>query len=220
MATKKVKKVKKVVKAAKEKTASNLGPKIVAMVKAEKTWAEICKATGLNQGQALWEYTVATEKKIAIKDEKDLAKHVVNLRNKEKLAWYIIAARVGVGQGKVKAVYEEATGKDHTTADIGKGGRPVSNGSKKSKKAATKAVKSAKPVAEAKGFTKKLAAMDDAGVEKALTGKSIVVNKDGKKYPLKVVKVRKVKGEGADRLVAFSDADNKERIVRLANIAR
>lgn len=213
-------------KTAAKKTASS-GKDVVALVKSGKTWAEIQKALGVSTpGKAMMEYMIATEPKIKAKSEKELAKAIATLRDKESMSWGRIAARAEVGEAKVRSLYSEATGKEWSDSRTGRGGR-VAGGSKNgtskaSKKVAAKAVKEAAKVAPvASGFTKKLLAMNDEQVAKALTGKKITVTRGDKSAAWKIGKVRKVStsSKTGDRLVAF-DVDGRERIVKLAEISK
>lgn len=93
-------------------------------------------------------------------------KNVVKLR-KEGKAWGYIAAATGLTEPGVKAMYTEATGEDHSTTSIGKGGRKPGGATeaKAPAKAKTKASKAA-PKSKAKNGTKSKAAPKKSAVRK------------------------------------------------------
>lgn len=142
---------------------------------------------------------------ISFKSQEDLGKKVVKERQNGK-AWANIGARAGgLSEGRVERLYEEASGEEYTTADIGRGGRPKINDTDRkpatAKKAAAKrttgkAAKDGGKKTASKKTTKKAAPKKAASggavptfgdkpnaatVGKKLNGKTVTVNRPGGK---------------------------------------
>lgn len=90
----------------KEQTAT-----VLKMRAAGNKWEEIGEAVGITPGRAIFLHDVATvadEDKIKFRNDDELSKKLLKLR--PATSWGKIAARTGVGEGKLKALYVAAGG--------------------------------------------------------------------------------------------------------------
>lgn len=91
-------------------------------------------------GKAIYQAELIADPSLAIKPT---ATAVVKARDKDKLRWPRIAARAGVSEAVVKALYQEGTGVDPGASYIGRGRNfatsPAAGGTGRGKAAAKKA---------------------------------------------------------------------------------
>lgn len=103
----------------------------------DKSWSEVSDALSIGQGKAMYMEMIGNVDDDTLIDsdslsETALAKAIVAAREKEKQSWGQISARTlgKVGEGKVRSLYESASGKSASDSEIGKGGlRAGANGS-------------------------------------------------------------------------------------------
>lgn len=89
-----------------------LGKQVDALIKEGLAWNEIALQLGVDAGTARFAHDVF---KVKPKDritgtDAEIAKAIVAARDDENQAWGKIMARSGLGMGKVKAIYQEASG--------------------------------------------------------------------------------------------------------------
>lgn len=197
-----------------------------------KPWAEIAEELGLNQGRCMSLYMTASVKpkdRIKFDDDDDLAKQVVRLREKDLLSWGLISARSGVGEGKLKRLFEEASGTPALGHRIGRGGRFPTNGDRpapaekapKAKKQSAKAKKEAEVEAAAKVTVdpkKNLVDMTLPELQKRLNGKTITVARDGGKT--EKIGVKNIKSYKNGEVVLVDAKGGKSRTVLMAAITK
>ncbi len=103
-----------------------LQKQVVSKLKGGAKLAEVASELKITPGKAAFLRMCAEVKsadRITADDDKALAKKVATAR-KEGNSWGRIAARAGIPEGKVKRMYEQATGKSAGSARLaGKGGR-------------------------------------------------------------------------------------------------
>lgn len=220
---------------AKATTTEDLTAKIVKMRNSGSKWAEISEALGVRTGKAMSLFAGATGDPITFKNEDDLAKKVVALRTgKEPLSWGVLSARTGVGEGKLRKLFEQGGGGDASGHRIGKGGRFPSGAERpapapKAEKAAkaTKATKqsgaaaaqtAAKAKADAPQDPKKpLADYSLAELKDRLNGTRITIAKEGGgETKIMVSTIKKLK----DGEMTFADKDGATKTVLLTQVLR
>lgn len=148
--------------------------------KENKNWSEIAEELDIGQGKAMFLYMKVNAEPLTFKDDADLAKKVVALRTgKEPESWGLISARSGVSEGKLKKLFEEASGNPARGQRIGKGGRypGEANGAAK----ATAVKKTAAKTTKAAGKTAKVA--KTAAKSTKATGKKATGAKKGAANP-------------------------------------
>lgn len=119
-------------------------PRIEKLRDQGKTWSEIAEKLKMTPGRAQFLLLAANVKpkdRIKFTDDADLAKKIVEARDKDSLSWPVIAARTGVTEGRVKDIYRRV-----------KAGGPIDGRRKKATKTKTTKAK-AKPKAKAKAKT-------------------------------------------------------------------
>lgn len=169
-------------------------------------WSDIAEKLQTGQGRVMQAYLIATvpKKEIVKGTDAERAKAVVQLRNKEKMSWGDIVARVRKPESWCRTQWSKSTGKDNRGDRIGKGGRypgeASGNGAKKATKGtkAAKIAKTAKSKAAAKSSTKKTATKK-APAKKAPAKKAAKANTSGT-APAANSLADKTLGELKDRL--------------------
>lgn len=219
--------------AAKKKTAAEETPgdKIVRLRdEEEQSWADISEEMGIGQGRCMFLYMQANVKpsdRIKFDDDDDLAKQVVKLREKELLSWGMISARSGVGEAKLKRLFEEASGTPALGNRIGKGGRfpagegASENGGASTKKTSAKAKKVAEKEAAGKVKVdpkKPLVDMTLPELQARLNGKTIQVAREGGKN--EKIAVKNIKSYKNGEVVLVDQKGGKSRTVLMAAIVK
>jgi hypothetical protein len=182
-------------------------------------WDEIATRLNLAPGKAMYAYMVGTA--TPMKTVNPAA--IVKAREAGE-SWGIISARASLPEGRVRKMFEEATGKSALgDRSIGKGGRPPGSGNG-SPVAGGKAVKASKAPAAKKaaaprggGKLKDLLVNGQATLEQAqkgLTGKTLRVTRNGKEAVFQVAEVTNVKGQ----VVTIKDDTGRSRAVKAETI--
>lgn len=183
-----------------------LGKQIASMRDEGQSWADIADTLEIKPGKAMFLHMCATVKpseKITFKDDADLAKKVVAARDKENLSWGTIMARTGLSGGKLRQLYEEASGTSTLGQRIGKGGRPPGSGNgaagTKPKGAAKKGAARATKTASKKraGAAKKGAAKSSGELGPG------VVGDDGEYIPLANLRLGELKDRLEDQVIGI-----------------
>lgn len=214
------------------KEQDDLSSQVVDLRNADTSWAEISEQLGIGQGKAAFLYmcaTVAPKDRIVAKDEDTLSAKIVEARDEHQLSWGQIAARASIPEGKVKHLYETASGTSTLGLRIGKGGRHPQDEGAAPAKAVAKAPRSTKATAKAAArgeapravsaeeARKPLAEMSLAELKNRLNGKTMTVvrmSEGGKRVKVPVKMVKKLhEGE-----VTFSDADGATHTVLITEI--
>lgn len=116
-------------------------PRIEKMREQGKTWAEIAEKLNMTAGRAQFIVLAAGVKpkdRIKYTDLDDAGKKIVAARDKDKVAWPLLAARIGLTEGRVKDIYRRVKAGGSAAGERGK----RSNGAK-AKPAAKRAAKAA-----------------------------------------------------------------------------
>lgn len=127
--------------------------RIVKMREQGKTWSEIGEKLKMTPGRAQFLLLVSQVKpseRIKFDGDDDLGKKIVAARDRDKLAWPLIAARTGVTEGRVKDIYRRV--KDGKPAAGERGKRTDRKATKR-----TPAKAKAKARAKTKGTAKRTA---------------------------------------------------------------
>lgn len=156
---------------------------------------------------------------------KQLAKLVVDARDKERLSWGRICARTGLSESKTRAVYAEAAGKAWQASNLGKGGRP-GNGQVAPKAGARKAqTTKTRAKAKAKAITiaddEQLFGNDtsELTLRKELSGKTVNYRKGSANEAFQVAELVGFKANSkGDNVLRLKDADGKFATVVVKNI--
>lgn len=134
---------------------SSLTKEVTRLRKAGKPWHEIAGETEQAAGKcmlALEFGELGPSDVVTYKNDADLAKKVVRMRDKDKLSWGSIVARTDVGEQHLRTLYESEMGEGSTKGNrIGKGGRFPGGGGGPVKKATSskRAAKKSTPVKKA-----------------------------------------------------------------------
>jgi hypothetical protein len=213
--------------ATKDKKTADVPSQVVKLKKAGSDFAEIAEQLDISVGKAKLFYLVGQTDpadRFEAKNDADLAKRVVALRDKDKLSWGIISARSGVPESRLRKIYEDTTGTPTLGNRIGKGGRfpsgetPPKPVKAKTAKAAkeTKEASAGKPVS-AEQAKVPIGDMNLAQLKDRLNGKTITVDREGgKQERIGVKSVSKLK----DGEMQFADKDGKSRTVLVAQIRK
>lgn len=165
-------------------------------------WEEIAARMNVSVGKCMFAFMVGTAE--PMKNATPAA--VVKARAAGE-SWGLIAARAGLPEGKVRKMFQEATGKPSRGERIGRGGRPLGSGTNgsapkpKASKAAAKATKAPTKAAAAKSGGGKLRDLVVSGqatleqVQKGLTGKQVRITRNGKEEVIAVAEVTGLKGQ-------------------------
>lgn len=208
----------------------SLEDQIVRMRNDGSDWATISETTGIGQGKAALIYmqqTVDPSDRITARNDDEMAKKVVKARG-DGLSWGLIMARTGLGEARLRSLFEAASGEAALGNRIGKGGRYPGNGNGSAPAASAPAKKAGakKAAAPAKDAGKKAAApaaknalgdMTLAQLKARLDGQTMTVihSRDGRQEKIAVTSVMRTK-EGE---LTFKDAANgKTRTVLLTEI--
>lgn len=159
--------------------------------------------------------------------ETQVAKQVVKQRD-AGYSWGALMARTGIGEARLRKMYEEQTGTSTKGNRIGKGGRyPAGEGPAPAKavpaKKAAKTTKKAVKAGKAEGAEDQprsdhpLADMSLVQLKKRLEGRTIKVNRSNGK--VEAIKVRRITKKSKDGELFFSDNDGKARSILLAHVA-
>lgn len=89
----------------------------------EGSFASAAEELEVNVGEIAWHYNRANGEAIESDDVEELAEMVASARDDEKDGWVNIAGRAGLTRGAVRKLYQMATDRDPSEADIGRGGR-------------------------------------------------------------------------------------------------
>jgi len=161
-----------------------LTKQVLEMRKADKTWGAIGEALGITGGKAAFLYLVANVKpKDRIKHdgtEADIAAKIVAAREKDNLAYPVIAARMGIPESRVKSLYLKTSKKPITNLP-GKGGR-AANGAKPA------AAKSAKAGSQAKAGRARQSGAKASGGAKGGAGRRGGTGRRGSSRPQRAAK--------------------------------
>ena len=203
-----------------------LAEQIVALRENDNSWATISEELGVGQGKAMLLFMYATTDdsdkiKLTGDAEKDGPK-IVKARE-SGLSWGQIMARTGVGEGKLRAMFEAASGESSLGNRIGKGGRHPS-GSAPAKAPAKKAAKSAKATKQAKAAEADTLAgveLPPAGtpiadftlpqLKKRMNGKTVTVNKQG--GGVERIKVKTVTKKSKSGEISLVNQDSATRTI-------
>lgn len=219
-------------RAARETRDAELTAQILELRDSEEktSWFDIASQLEIGQGKAMFLYMIAhvdPSDVITFKDDDDLAAKVAKLRDDKKLSWGILAARSGVSEGKLKNLYEAATGVTAIGNRIGKGGRYPTGADRPAP--APKAAKTAKAAKAAKATEQEdlssvelppkgtpLADFTLKQLQARLNGKVIKVGRPNGLTPetVKVTRVTKVK----DGEITLTDFSGKTRTVLAVQI--
>ena len=131
-------------------------------------WHDVAGSLDTSVGKAMLAYNfgkVTPSERVTAKNDQELAKKIVSLRDREQVSWGIISARTGRGEAQCRALYESVKGVGSTRGNrIGKGGRFP--GGTTAKKAPAKKVVAKKTVAK-KAPVKKAASSGRPAAKKA-----------------------------------------------------
>lgn len=160
-------------------------------------WHEIAANVGESMGKTMLAYEFAKVKPsevVTARNDTEMGKKIVALRDKENLSWGVISARTRTPESTCRGLYTAATGTDTKGLRIGKGGRfpGSSNGARPAKKAPVK-----------KQVAKK------APVKKQVAKKAPV----GKKAPGKKAPAKKQSGRSASPGGRTTTAAGKGQLV-------
>lgn len=166
---------------------SDLSKKAVKLRdKDELAWHEVAGELETSVGKAMLAYEFGKVKpadRVTAKNDAELGRKIVQLRDKEGLSWGRISARTGQGEQRCRSLYEEATGTSTLGNRIGKGGRHPGSGNGKSPRragAAKKApAKKTGAVKKTPGVKKATGARKTTGAAKKATGVKKVAKKSG-----------------------------------------
>lgn len=218
---------------AEDKALAKQDKEIVRLRNDETSWADIAEAMDMSQGKAMFRYMVATladEDEITFTTEAALTKAIVKARDVELQSWGQISARTRgtVAEGKVRALYADATGKNPSDTRIGKGGR--ANGGA-AEGAPAKAAKAAKAAPKKAAGGKKAAAASPTPADGAklisemnldelqgrLNGATILVKTSpNKETRIKVGEIDDL----TNGVISLSTAEGKDLKVKVAQIAK
>lgn len=109
-------------------------PRIEKMREQGKTWGEIADKLKMTAGRAQFIVLAASVKpkdRIKYADLDDAGKKIVAARDKDKVSWPLLAARIGLTEGRVKDIYRRVKAGGSAAGERGK---RSSNGSKASAK--------------------------------------------------------------------------------------
>jgi hypothetical protein len=181
-------------------------------------WEEIAARMNAGAGKCMFAFMVGTSEPMKTVNPAAIAK-----ARSAGESWGLIAARASLPEGKVRKMFEEATGKSARGERIGKGGRPPgsTNGTAPAKKAA-KATKAPAKTAAAKGGGGKLRDLVVSGqatleqVQKGLTGKQVKVTRNGKE---EVIAVSEVTGLNKNVITVKDSGTGRSRAIKAETIS-
>lgn len=194
-----------------------LAERIVELRENDNNWATISEETGVGQGKAMLLYMYATTDdadKINLTGNEDKDGPKIVKARESGLSWGNIMARTGVGEGKLRALFEAASGESTMGNRIGKGGRyPTGSApAKKVGKAVGKTAKASKAAKAAEAESVSGVELPPAGtpiaeftlaqLKKRMNGKTVTLNKSsGGVERIKVKSVTKKSKAGEISLV-------------------
>jgi hypothetical protein len=207
-----------------------------------QSWAEISEELEIGTGKAMLLnlYARVEDEDRITGTEAQVARQVVKVRN-DGYSWGAIMARTGMGEQKLRRMYEEATGETTKGNRIGKGGRypgdvkpddddaPVRKSTAKKAGAAKKAAKVAKGVAKAgkAGGAAERSVNEDGNhplvdmplpaLKQRLEGKKVGVRRDSGRT--EHIRIRTIKSKTRDGEMVFTDDNGKTRTVLITHIA-
>lgn len=201
-------------------------------------WADIVEEHEISTGKAMLlnMFARVEEEDRITGTPAQVAKKVVKERN-NGYSWGALMARTGIGEGRLRKMFEEETGESTKGNRIGKGGRypagmePSSNGTAKAAAPAKKAAKATKGVAKAgKGDGAETAPSTTASgdpkkplvdyslgeLQARLDGKTIKVRRENDR--VEAIKVKKITKKTKDGEITLSDSDSKQRTILAVHI--
>ena len=207
-----------------EREARNeaLSPQIVEMRENGAKWSEIQETLGIAQGRAMLLFlkaTTAPKERINGKTDEELAAKIVKARNEDKLSWGQISARSGIGEGRARSLFEQASGESARGNRVGRGGRYPDGDTPPAKE--TKAKAPAKKAAAKKAApTNPRFGLSPDELSEAITGKTISFRRNGKSVRAKVAEVTDVTGTGAEAEITLTTEKGAEVTVVNSDISK
>lgn len=220
-----------------------LAQRIAKMRDKEMSWREIADELEIGTGKAMLlnMYARVDDDDRITGNDKQVAKAVVKERD-SGYSWGALQARTGLGEQRLRKIYEEETGESTRGNRVGKGGRypgdvkPDDEDTPKSRRAtgkkapakkvaaSKKAAKSGKaPGAEkprsetASGDSENpLVAWSLAQLQERLDGRTIKVMRDGDR--LEAIKVKKITKKSKDGELTLTDDNGKTRTILAVHI--
>jgi hypothetical protein len=187
----------------------------------EKNWAEIADELEIQPGKAMFLHMaahVSPKDRIKGTDEEISAK-IVELRNGDPdndvkgLSWGQLMARSGLSEGKVRKIYEDASGTPARGNRIGKGGRFPADGEAPAKGEKAAPAKPKAKASDANPSKKNINDMDLSELQARMDGKKITVKKGGKNV---VVGVKSVKAleDGTMTFIDQKTGASRDQVVK------
>lgn len=188
-----------------------------------KTWDEISEETEIGVGKAmLWNLFARVEEDDRIPttgSDEQIGKRIVKARA-EGYSWGAIMARTGMGETRLRTMFELASGESASGNRIGKGGRyPGDVNPNGDDDEDERPARKAKPAAKAAATpaTSSAANATLKQLQARLDGKTIkVVREEGGKA--ENIKVKTVSKKTKDGELHFSDMAGKSRVILLAHL--
>lgn len=117
-------------------------PRIEKMREQGKTWGEIAEKLKMTAGRAQFIVLAASVRpkdRIKYADLNDAGKKIVAARDKDKVSWPLLAARIGLTEGRVKDIYRRVKAGGSAAGERGKrssNGKPKTGAKARAKTAA------------------------------------------------------------------------------------
>jgi hypothetical protein len=192
--------------------------------KDQKPWHEIAGETGESAGKCMLAHEMAhlpSGEKVTYKNETELAKKVVKLRDSDALSWGSIVARTDVPESRLRSLYESVKGEGSTKGNrIGKGGRHPGDGV-----GTTKAPKASKRAPAKKTAAKKAPAAKKAAPVKKAAGKRVAKKASGTtkgggagSHALLTMTLPELKTRLEGSRITVKGSDDKERIFKVKTV--
>lgn len=200
-----------------------LAERIVELRENDNNWATISEETGVGQGKAMLLYMYATTEdsdKINLTGNEDKDGPKIVKAREAGLSWGQIMARTGIGEGKLRALFEAASGESTLGNRVGKGGR-YPTGSAPAKKAAKAVGKTAKASKAAEADSVSGVELPPAGtpiadftlaqLKKRMNGKTATLNKNG--GGVERIKVKTVTKKSKAGEISLINQDGASRVI-------